>query len=82
MMMYNTGVHSRGKATIVFSGDVSSTRQHSISGTPLKTKKFASEQRDLNFPKWVDQPASEVLSTISEGRNQDFCIGIPPANEV
>jgi len=30
--------HLGGRPTIVFSGDVSSTRQHSIRGTPLKKR--------------------------------------------
>jgi len=43
MLMYSrqTSVSTQlgGRPTIVFSGDVSSTRQHSVRGTPLKKKK-------------------------------------------
>ena len=43
MLMYSrlTSVSTQpgGRPTIVFSGDVSSTRQHSTRGTPLKEKR-------------------------------------------
>jgi len=53
MLMYNrqTSVSTQpgGRPTIVFSGDVSSTRQHSIRVTPLKKKKMFSSDV-LTYP--------------------------------